>query len=125
MSETPEEKTKDLTPVEIWNAFGVVHAKWKPWYKFIVVDCPQFMAMTVLERHGVHPAIITVLSESDSCKYMMLTVRIRKKHLGPFLEAMEELQRDMLICGYTNYPDFCRELITDSDDEEGDADDSE
>ena len=110
MSETPEEKTKDLTPVEIWNAFGVVHAKWKPWYKFIVVDCPQYMAMTVLERHGVDPAVISVLREDNSGKYMMLVVRILKKHLGAFLEAMEELQRNMVICGYTDYPDFCREL---------------
>lgn len=118
-----EEKAEDLKPVEIWNAIAIQHARWKPWYKFVVVDCSQYLTAHVLERHGVHPVIITVLSESDSCKYMYLAVRIPKKRLGAFLEAMVELQKNMVICGYTDYPDFCRGLI-ESFDEEEDEDDA-
>lgn len=45
------------------------------------------------------------------CKYAIVFCKIRKKDKGKFLDALAQLEKKMLIMGYSDYPDFCNDLL--------------
>ena len=40
----------------------------------------------------------------------MITCKVRKRDLPRFLEALEELPNKMLLCGHSDYIDYCNRL---------------
>ena len=56
--------------------------------------------------------------ESDNVKYVGIMCRVWKRQLDDFLDCMNDMQRNMLICGYTDYEEFCRELESKMDEED-------
>lgn len=111
-TEITENEVSEPKQVEVWNAMMVGPVRWwKPWYKFCVVDCPQYLVENALEKYDIRPVVIQELSSEEFVPYVLLSIRIKKKHLSAFLEAMVELQKTMLICGYKDYEEFCRNLV--------------
>lgn len=104
--------------VEIYNAFCVAPSKLKPWYTFFYIDGPQYLADKLFAERGVSPIVIRE-HESIDGKYIGVTCMIRKKRLSEFLLAMADLQKNMIICGYTDYEEFCRSVLKEiSEDDE-------
>ena len=109
-----------MEPVEIYNALCINDHPLKPWRTFIYIDCAEYLAGKSFEKYGLNPFILREMS-SDGEKYIALSCIIKKKNTGLFCEAMAELQKNMVICGYLDYEQFCRELVADVT-EEDDAD---
>ncbi|HAG56518.1 MAG TPA: hypothetical protein DCL14_00620 [Ruminococcaceae bacterium] len=42
--------------------------------------------------------------------YRVVFCRCRKRDIPRFLQAMEELPKKMVICGYSDYPKFCEKM---------------
>lgn len=101
--------TNEIEEVEIWNAMIWEQAWWKPWVTVIYFDGPQYLSEKSFAKHGVRPFHMKFF-ERDDTPYMAVLCNVRKKHMDEFLECMEELQRNMLICGYVDYEEFCRAI---------------
>lgn len=99
--------TNEIEEVEIWNALIYEPVWWKPWVTVVYVDGPQFLSANIFDKHDIRPFRMKFF-ERDDTPYMAILCNIPKKRLDDFLECMEELQRNMLICGYVDYEDFCR-----------------
>lgn len=113
--------TESKTTIEIFNAVCVNPSRWKPWHTFIYIDSVQYLADNIFEKYGIHPRGWREMPAIDSA-YSAIRCRIRKRSLSDFLMAMEELQRKMIICGYSDYEAFCRKII-DALGQEDDTDD--
>ena len=44
---------------------------------------------------------------SDEYSYIAVICKVKKKFRNAFLESLNELERKMLICGYSDYSEFC------------------
>lgn len=108
---------EDKEAIEIYNAYCVNPKRWKPWYTFFYVDCPQYLADNIFQKHGIKPIILKERWTEDG-KYVAIFVIIKKRHMDEFLQSMYELQRNMIICGYSDYEKFCRSLDGEEEDEE-------
>ncbi len=94
--------------IELYNVFGVMPKRWHLWITFYYIDCPQYLSFRIFDRNGVKPFLFRFSDLADG-KYIGVLCRIPKKRLDDFLVCMEELQRVMYICGYSDYEKFCRE----------------
>lgn len=103
--------------IEIYNAFCVAPSKLKPWHTFFYVDCPQYLADKLFDEHGLRPLFFKERWTADG-KYIGVTCFIRKKRIDDFLLCMYQLQKNMLICGYTDYEEFCRSITEELEDDE-------
>lgn len=112
---------KEPDTIELWNMAIFKPTWWKPWYTAFYIDCPQFLSFNSFDNHGVRPFWMR-FHESDSIKYVGILCRIRKSQLDDFLVCMEELQRNILICGYTDYEEFCQEWQKEIAEEDEDDD---
>lgn len=113
------ENNKEPETIELWNMAFFNPAWWKPWYTFFYVDCPQYLSFNAFDKYGVKPFWMR-FSETDEQKYVGVICRVWKRQFYEFLECMNEMQRTMIICGYNDYEDFCRELQSKMDEEEAD-----
>lgn len=120
MSDEPiKEERKEPETIELWNMAFFKTKWWKPWYTFFYVDCPQYLSFNIFDKYGVKPFWMRFY-ESDNVKYIGIICCVRKKHMDDFLMSMHELQKNMAICGYTDYEEFCHEVQEAMD--EADAD---
>lgn len=103
-----------MEPIELWNIAFFEPVWYKPWYSFFFIDCPQYLSDNIFSKHGIRPFFCRFYEKPD-IKYIGITCSIRKKHLDEFLECMHELQRNMVICGYSDYEEFCRETLAEMD----------
>ena len=110
-----------MDPIEIYNAVCVNDYKLKPWRTFIYIDGPEYLADKLFEKNGIRPYLVRELS-GDETAYIAISCIIRKSKTGEFLSAMHELQKNMVICGYNDYEEFCRDLFSTLT-EDGDDDD--
>lgn len=113
-----------MDKIEIYNAFCINEHKLKPWRTFIFVDCPQYLATKCFSNYGVNPLVFKEMYYPE-LKYSAFVCAIRKSKTNEFLHAMHDLQKAMLICGYSDYQEFCKELgdaLLDAE-QGGDADD--
>lgn len=109
MSDTDTKEIEEVVEVEVWNALVYEPVWWKPWVTVIYVDGPQYLSANSFAKHGIRPFRMKFF-ERDDTPYMAVLCNIPKKRLDDFLECMAELQKNMLICGYVDYEDFCRTL---------------
>lgn len=94
--------------IELWNMAIIRPHWWLPWLKVFYFDCPQFLSYNLLDKYGVNPFLFE-FKESDGCKYIGVKCRVWIKDMDNFFLCMHELQRNMMICGYSDYKEFCRE----------------
>lgn len=103
----------DLEIVEIYNA-ALFAPKWyKPWHTLFYIDCPQYISFRLFEQCGIRPFGMKKL-DNPKIKYIGIYCRIKKSRLADFMKCMADLQRNMAICGYTDYEEFCRDMINDA-----------
>lgn len=77
------------------------------YYAFI--DLPEYLADGLFVRHKVRVSFGSEFSHPGE-QYRMITCKVKKRDLPRFLEALEELPNKMLLCGHTDYIDYCNAL---------------
>ena len=76
--------------------------------QYIYFDRDQ-CSFSLLRRRNVRMKIKSVLKKQND-KYVVVLCKVRKKDVGEFEVAMEELPNKMLICGYLDYSAFCDQM---------------
>ena len=79
--------------------------------RYAYVDLHErYLADSLLCRHKI-PVRFGDEYVKEKEKYMIVTCKVRKKYRKAFEEAMEELKTKMLLLGYTDYEEFCDNLL--------------
>lgn len=76
---------------------------------FAYLDVPEYLADGLFIRHEVRVHFSSEFSRPGE-QYRMITCKVRKRDLPRFLEALEELPNKMLLCGHSDYIDYCNQL---------------
>lgn len=95
--------------IHIYNAFAVQPRWWSRKVLFYYVDTPDHKADNFIEKRGIRVKYLYD-EKRDGDSYYICSCRIPKKQLEDFLAAMHELQNLMLICGHSDYEEFCNEV---------------
>ena len=103
-----KENKSEQDVIEIHNAVCVNPRWYKPYDTFAFVDCPQYLFVNIFRQHGIKPFFFSESAVKDG-KYTHIMCSVWKKDVNKFLNCMYELTRIMLICGYTDYQDYCRD----------------
>ena len=83
---------------------------WDNMYAFFDVhDHPE--SPRILKQKNIRAKIVKTMTKKDS-PYMIIVCRIPKKQSETFLEAINELERDLLLKGYSDYSDFCTKEVS-------------
>ena len=77
----------------------------------VYADTEDYLGILPLKRHGVRLKFRKELAR-DGNKYHLIMLRILKKDVEKFAQAMEELKNKMLICGHTDYEELGGEFLT-------------
>lgn len=96
--------------VELHNMAMLNPHRWLPWYTIFFVDSIQYLSFSIFDKHNLKPFFFKHL-ERDDVSYVGIMCLIRKKRLEDFLMCMEELEKNMMICGYSDYREFCDKVI--------------
>lgn len=80
-----------------------------PWRMgFVYVDSASHIADRIFINRQI-PVKFTKDFVKDTCPYIYVFCKIRKKNRSAFLEAMVDLERKMLLTGHDDYSDYCRQ----------------
>ena len=78
-----------------------------PWRMgFVHVDTSAHLADRIFINHEIRVKFDRDFVR-DSCPYIYVFCRIRKRDRAVFLEAMADLERKVLLTGHMDYRDFC------------------
>ncbi|MCR5652934.1 MAG: hypothetical protein K6F88_03945 [Ruminococcus sp.] len=78
--------------------------------EYAYFDLPKYYADNLLRQRKLKVKIICEMEKEDA-PYNVIFCRVPKKETSSFEVAMGELEKKMLVCGHTDYPDFCSEFI--------------
>ena len=77
--------------------------KFSLWYNYYAFfDVREYLADRLFIQHKVR-VWFDGEYEKEGSKYIAVFCHVRKKDTDKFLSALENLNRTMLICGYTDY----------------------
>lgn len=94
--------------MEFKNYYCIRKRSWRYRY-FFFLDVKKYFADNLFIRHQVRVFFMEELRKQGT-DYMMIFCKVRKKDVGRFQEALEELKNKMLLMGYPDYPEFCEEI---------------
>ena len=77
---------------------------------FAYLDVAEYLADNLFAKHQVTVRFGEEWSTPDS-EYRIILCRVRKRDTRRFLDALEELPKKMLICGYADYPAYVERLF--------------
>lgn len=81
------------------------------WHKyFAFLDTGEYLADGLFIKYQV-PVKFMQEYGREALPYRMIFCRIRKQDESAFLEALRELPNKMLLCGYPEYTDKCKQFI--------------
>ena len=69
---------------------------------YMYLDVKPYLADQLFARHKVRVWFDEEYVK-DGFPYTMILCHVRKKDMPAFLEALEDLKRSMIICGYNDY----------------------
>lgn len=78
---------------------------------FAFVDVPEYLADALFIKHKVTVHFMEEYTYPDS-PYRIIFCRCRKWDAGRLTAALNELPNKMLIFGYADYPEFCRNFLS-------------
>lgn len=110
-------KGREPEKIELWNIAMFTPRWWKPWLTFFYIDCPQFLSFNLFDKYDIQPFFFRYKEHEDG-KYIGVTCCVRKSCADDFFMCMHEMQRNMMICGYSDYEEFCRKWQKDIEEED-------
>lgn len=76
---------------------------------YAFVDTKEYLADQLFIQEKAQVCFGREAHRADS-KYCMIFCKIKKSDEKAFLTALQKLPSKMLLCGHTDYLDFCREF---------------
>lgn len=84
---------------------------WRPFScQYVFLDTKEYLADRLFISHKI-PVRFGSEYVNKKSKYVVIFCRIRKWNEEQFKEALAALPDKMLLMGYTDYADFCKELF--------------
>ncbi len=77
----------------------------------VYLDTEEYLGAGPLGKHQVHVKYQSDMVRDEE-EYRLVVLKVLKKDLDRFREAMEELKAKMLICGHRDYETHGAELIS-------------
>lgn len=84
------------------------------WSYFAFIDVPEYLADQLFIRHEVTVHFGDEMANPDN-EYRIIFCKVRKVDEERFLAALQDLPNKMLLCGHTDYEDFCSSFIAKMD----------
>ena len=82
----------------------------------LYLDTAEHLGIGPLSRHRVHLKYQKEMTKAGE-HYCMVVLKVLKKDMDRFREAMEELKTRMLICGHADYETHGAELVSELEEE--------
>ena len=79
--------------------------------EFAYFDLKDGLADEVFIKHSLNVKHINQLGRFGY-DFHIFICRILRKDIEVFKTCMQELHNEMIICGHSNYDDFCNEMCT-------------
>jgi len=76
----------------------------------MIIDTPEYLADSLFIQEQVRVDFGKEYRKEDSA-YVMIFCKIRKKDENKFLKALGRLENKMLLMGYRDYRNFCRDFF--------------
>lgn len=76
---------------------------------FAIIDNGEYLADALFIRHKVRVWFGAEYQTPDSL-YRVILCRCRKRDVDAFLAAARDLPNKMLLCGHTDYIEYCAQL---------------
>lgn len=73
-------------------------------------DVPDYYADNLFVQHKIKVDFLKEFQNGEN-SYIAIFCRVKKKDAKEFEAVMEELEKKMIICGYTDYPEYCDKFI--------------
>lgn len=85
-----------------------------PWFfpsriYFVYIDTPEYKADHIFIKNKIAIKFDQEF-QKEGDKYILVVCSCKKQDLEKFLMSMEELERNMLICGNTDYKECCKKM---------------
>ena len=85
--------------------FRCVFPPWDSMYAYFDInDHPE--SLHIFRQRGIRAKVVKTMTKKD-VPYMIIVCRVPRRQSEEFSKAMEELERDLLLKGYTDYREFC------------------
>ena len=75
-------------------------------YRFIFLDTPEYVSANIFASIGLRLWNIKEMKKEGS-RFHLIICNIRKRDLGRFHAALEQLKNNILLLGYRDYEDAC------------------
>lgn len=78
--------------------------------EFAYFDNEQLFADQIFIQKKIHVQFGAEFAKQEF-KYRLIFCKIKKQDKDKFLEAMEDLEKKMLLCGYPDYKEYCQDFM--------------
>ena len=79
-------------------------------YNFAYVDTPDYLADDIFISHRLRGVKFGKEASHPDHGYRVIFCSVYKWKKSQFIKCMDELKTKMLMCGHSDYVDFCQEL---------------
>lgn len=82
------------------------------WYThYTYIDVPEYLADQLFATKGVRIKFKEEMAHPNY-PYIFVFCKVHKEDEHKFLDCLSLLHDKMLICGHSDYPDFCKSIIS-------------
>ena len=79
-------------------------------YNYMYIDASKYLADSLLAKNKLSIKFKGDYISPDG-KYIVVFCKVKKDDEEKFIQTMEELERNMLLCGYTDYTSYYKDLF--------------
>lgn len=79
--------------------------------EFVYVDVPEYVADQLFIKHKVRVHFRKSEMRRTGDPYVIVFCKVRKKDIGRFVKAMEEMPEAMRQKGHEDYMEYCEKCI--------------
>ena len=76
---------------------------------YAYIDSHNYLADSLFNKRDI-PVKFGDEMVRQGDKYRIIFCKVKKKYKEQFEKAMQELTNKMLLCGYTDYEEFCKKF---------------
>ena len=78
---------------------------------YLYLDTKDYLANSLFYKRNIPVKVVDNFINKKE-KYIFLLCRVKSKYEKQVEEALEELKKKMSLCGYLDYEEKCKEIIT-------------
>ena len=85
-----------------------LNSLFKNYYAFL--DTKECSARKIFIRHNIKVEFKKKIGLMQDSRYVIIFCKINKRDDDTFIKTLEELKRQILACGYSDYENACMEM---------------